>query len=158
MSKYVPIATHFVLLFPIADAGIALVVFLSFLRLTVTTGMLNSIILYANIIQTNRNLLFPSSTDTSILTVFIAWMNLDLGLQTCFYNGMDAYAQTWLQFAFPVYIWILIVLIVLTNKCSMIVTKLRGSNLLVVLATLLLLTFTKIMILLWTCSILKTRQ
>ena len=41
------------LLVTFAVAGIALVVFLSFLRLTVATGTINSIILYANIVQTN---------------------------------------------------------------------------------------------------------
>ena len=109
--------TYLVLIIPFAAAGIGLVILLSLLRLTVATGMINSIILYANILQANRSLLFPSSTNTNILTVFIAWMNLDLGFQTCFYNGMTAYAQTWLQLAFPIYVWFLISMIIVTS-CS----------------------------------------
>ena len=93
--------TYLALLLPFAAAGIVLVVFLSILRLTVATGVINSIILYANFVQINRSIFLPTDT-RNILTVFIAWMNLDLGFETCFYDGMTAYAQTWLQFAFPV--------------------------------------------------------
>ena len=119
-------------------AGIFLVAFLSILRLTVATGMINSIILYANIVQANKLLFF--SNENNVLTVFIAWMNLDLGIPTCFYNGMDAYAQTWLQFAFPLYVWFLILLslIIITSRYSTLMTKLIGSNPIAVLATPLL--------------------
>ena len=51
--------TYLTLLIPFAVAGIALVIFLSFLRLTVATGMINSLILYANIVQVNRDSFFP---------------------------------------------------------------------------------------------------
>ena len=98
--------------------------------------MINSIILYANIVQANKLLFF--SNENNVLTVFIAWMNLDLGIPTCFYNGMDAYAQTWLQFAFPLYVWFLISLIIITSRYSTLMTKLMGSNPIAVLATLLL--------------------
>ena len=124
-------------------AGIFLVAFLSILRLTVATGMINSIILYANIIQANKLLFF--SNKNNVLTVFIAWMNLDLGIPTCFYDGMDAYAQTWLQFAFPLYVWFLISLIIITSRYSTLMTKLIGSNPIAVLATLLLMSYTKIL-------------
>ena len=89
--------TYLALLLPFAAAGIALVVFLSILRLTVATGMINSVILYANFVQINRSIFLPTDSTRNILTVFIAWMNLDLGFETCFYDGMTAYAQTWLH-------------------------------------------------------------
>ena len=135
--------TYLALLLPFAAAGIALVVFLSILRLTVATGMINSVILYANIVQVNRHLFFPNKFN--VLTVFIAWMNLDLGIETCFYNGMTAYVETWLQFAFPIYIWILITLIIITSRYSVRVSKLIGHNPIAVLATLLLMSYTKIL-------------
>ena len=134
---------YLALLLPFAAAGIALIVFLAILRLTVDTGMINSVILYCNIIQVNRHLFF--SNNINVLTVFIAWMNLDLGIETCFYNGMTAYAQTWLQFAFPIYIWILITLIIITSRYSVRVSKLIGHNPIAVLATLLLMSYTKIL-------------
>ena len=136
--------TYLVLLLPFAAAGIALVAFLSILRLTVATGMINSLILYANIVQVNRKLFFPANT-VNILTVFIAWLNLDLGFEMCFYDGMDAFAQTCLQFAFPVYVWVLISLIILTSRYSITVSKLIGHNPIAVLATLLLMSYTKVL-------------
>ena len=135
---------YLTLLLPFAAAGIALVVVLTLLRLTVATGTINSLILYANIVQTNKTLFLPIDT-TNVLTVLIAWLNLDLGFQTCFYHGLDAYVITWLQFTFPLYIWILISLIVLTSRYSMTVSKLLGSNPMAVLATLLLMSYTKIL-------------
>ena len=135
---------YLALIVPMAAAGVLLVGFLTCTKLTVATGTLNSIILYSNIIQANKIIFFPENTP-NILTVFIAWMNLDLGFRTCFYDGMDAYVQTWLQFVFPVYIWILISLIILSSRYSITVSKLIGSNPIAVLATLLLMSYTKIL-------------
>ena len=136
--------TYLALLLPFAAAGVALVVFLTCLRLTVATGTLNSVILYANILQVNRILFFPQNT-RNLLTVFLAWLNLDLGFQTCFYDGLDAFALTWLQFAFPLYVWLIIGLIIFISRYSIIVSKLIGSNPIAVLATLLLMSYTKIL-------------
>ena len=132
------------LLIPFALAGIVLIAFLSVFRLTVAYGMINSLILYANIVQVNRRQFFPTDV-INVLTVFIAWLNLDLGIETCFFNGLDAYIQTWLQFAFPFYIWILIGLIILTSRYSMTVSKLIGTNPIAVLATLLLMSYSRIL-------------
>ena len=53
-----------------AAAGVMLVVFLTVLRVTVASGMINSIILYANILEANRNVFFDSAT-VNVLTIFI---------------------------------------------------------------------------------------
>ena len=136
--------TYLALLLPFAAAGVALVVFLTSLRLTVATGTLNSVILYANILQVKRNLFFPQNT-LNLFTVILAWMNLDLGFQTCFYDGLDAYALTWLQFAFPLYVWLIIGLMIFISRYSITVSKLIGSNPVAVLSTLLLMSYTKIL-------------
>ena len=135
--------SYIALLLLFATAGIALVVFLFILRLTVATGMINSVILYANIVQVNKHVLLPHSRN--IFTFFIAWMNLDLGFETCFYNGMTAYAQTWLQLVFPAYVWIIICIIKIISRYSVTVSKLIGHNPIAVLATLLLMSYTKIL-------------
>ena len=98
-----------------ASAGVILVVFLMFLNLTVSVGTINGLIVYANIVRANQATFFPHSTNNSFLSWFIAWMNLDLGAEACFYSGMDAYAKTWLQFVFPVYIWCIIILIIVSS-------------------------------------------
>ena len=137
--------TYLALLLPFAAAGIALIVFLSILRLTVATGMINSVILYANVVQINRSIFLTTDSTRNILTVFIAWMNLDLGFETCFYDGMTTYAKTWLQFAFPLYVWMLMGLIIVTCRYSVTLSKLIGHNPIAVLATLLLMSYNKVL-------------
>lgn len=135
---------YLLLTLPFALAGIALVIFLSFLRLTVAAGTINSLILYANIVQVNRRTFFPSNR-ADILTVFIAWLNLDFGFEICFFDRMDIYAQIWLQFVFSVYVWVLISMIILSSRYSITVSKWLGYNPVAVLATLLLMSYNKIL-------------
>ena len=81
---------YILLLIPFALAGIALVLLLLSLKLTVAAGTINGLIFYANIIAVNDAIFFPHK-ETNVLTVFIAWLNLDLGIETCFFDGMDAH-------------------------------------------------------------------
>ena len=131
---------------PVPAPGIccSLVAFLTFLKLTVATGTLNSLILYANIVQVNKRHFFPPNR-VNILTVFIAWLNLDLGIETCFYDGLTAYVQTWLQYVFPMYVWVLISATILTARHSVLLSRVIGSDPIAVLATLLLMSYTKIL-------------
>ena len=135
--------THLALLVPFAAAGIALVAFLFLLRFTVSYGTLNGLIFYANVVQVYRTIFLPAG-QTNIFTVFIAWLNLDLGIETCFYNGMDAYSQTWLQFVFPFYILGLTTFIIFISSRSRRVTQALGSNPVAVLTTLFLLSYLKV--------------
>ena len=81
----------------------------------------------------------------NIFSIFIAWLNLDLGIQTCFYDGMDAYTKTWLQFVFPVYIWVIAGLIIHFSRRYSVVAKMIGKNAVKVLATLFLLSYAKLL-------------
>ena len=125
-----------------AFAGVALVLLLLALRLTVAVGTINGLIFYANIFAMNSATFFRPKI-TNILTVFIAWLNLDLGIETCFYAGMDACTKVWLQFVFPVYVWALVGIIILISHHSSKVARLFGTNPIAVLATLFLLSYTK---------------
>ena len=136
--------SHLVLLVPFAVMGIALVFFLLVCKLTVATGALSGLVLYANIIGANRTIFLPMKS-TDAFSVFIAWLNLDFGIETCFYNGMDAYSKTWLQFVFPAYIWMLVGLIILISNLSQRFANMLGNNPVSVLATLILLSYTKIL-------------
>ena len=126
-------------------AGIVLVIFLMSLNLTVSVGTINGLIFYANIVRANQAIYFPPTTSSSFLSIFIAWLNLDLGIETCFYSGLDAYAKTWLRFLFPVYIWIIVVLIIVSSHYSTTAAKLSGRNAVQVLATLFLLSYAKLL-------------
>ena len=129
----------------IALAGIALVVLLIVLNLTVSVGTINGLIFYANIVRANHATFFPPNTTNSFLSWFIAWINLDLGIETCFYNGLDAYVKTWLQFVFPLYIWLIVVVIIVFSHYFDKIAKLSGSNAVQVLATLFLLSYAKLL-------------
>ena len=132
------------ILLPFAIMGLVLVAFILRCRLTVALGTISGIIFYANIIGANQSVFFPSSS-FHFLRVFISWLNLDLGIDTCFYDGMDAYVKTWLQFVFPIYIWGVIGLIMFISAHSPRVSRMLGSNPVAVLATLFLLSYAKIL-------------
>ena len=76
---------------------------------------------------------------------FMSLANLDLGIQTCFYNGMDDYAKMWLQLAFPFYLIFIATLIIITSRYSTTIQRLTARRALPVLATLFLLSYTKIL-------------
>ena len=135
---------HLVLLIPFAVMGVALIFFLLVCKLTVATGMLSGLVFYANLIGPNRTIFLPVES-TNAFSIFIAWLNLDFGIETCFYNGLDAYSKTWLQFVFPVYIWMLVGLMILLSHYSRRFANMLGNNPVSVLATLILLSYAKIL-------------
>ena len=100
-----------------ALAGIALVALLLLLNLTVAVGTLNGLIFYANIISANKSILLPFSSP-NLVTVIISWLNLDIGFDTCYFKGMDAYAKSWLQLAFPVYMLLLVAAVIILCSAS----------------------------------------
>ena len=126
-------------------AGVILVFALTALNLTVSEGTISGLVFYANIVHVNKVIFFRSKS-MNIFSIFIAWLNLDLGIETCFYDGMDMYARTWLQFVFPLYIWGTVIFMIVSSRYSTIAGKVFGRNNSVrVLATLLLLSYTKIL-------------
>ena len=140
------------LLAAFAFAGIALVLLLLVLRLTVAAGTINGLVFYANIVAVNSAIFLqpqitnvPTGLMANVLRVFIAWLNLDLGIETCFYNGMDAYVKIWMQFAFPLYVWTLVGMIIVGSYYSGRVASIFGRNPIAVLATLFLLSYAKLL-------------
>ena len=141
------------LLAAFAFAGIALVLLLLVLRLTVAAGTINGLVFYANTVAMNPAIFFrpqiPNDPSTglivNVLNIFVAWLNLDIGIETCFYDGMDAYIKTWMQFAFPLYVWTLVGMIIVGSYYSGRVARMFGSNPIAVLATLFLLSYAKLL-------------
>ena len=131
---------YLALLIPFALAGPALVFCIKFLDLTIFQGTLNGLIFYANIVQANQYVFLPQR-QTNPLTVFLAWLNLDLGVETCFFQDLTAYSKTWLQLVFPFYIWSIAGLIIIFARYSDRVAKVMGNNSVPVLATLFLLSY-----------------
>ena len=136
---------YLLLIIPIAISGLVLVLMLFVFNLTVTDGRINSFILYTNIININSNIFFPDHHNIAPPRMFISLANLDLGIQTCFYNGMDDYAKVWLQLVFPFYIISIATLIIVVSRYSITIKRLTTHRAISVLATLFLLSFTNIL-------------
>ena len=130
-------------------AGFFLVFFILATNLTVTQGLINGLIFYSNIMWAFKAILFPSELQENFrllfLQVFIAWLNLDFGIETCFFIGLNAYWKTWLQFLFPFYIWAIAGVIIIACRYSSHLTNLIGSRVVPLLATLFLLSYIKLL-------------
>ena len=134
------------LIVPIAIAGLVLVLLLFILNLTVTDGTINAFILYVNIVSINNLVFFSRFSGHTAAYTFISLANLDLGIQTCFYNGMDDYAKMWLELAFPFYLIFIATSLIITSRYSTTIQRLTARRALPVLATLFLLSYTKILL------------
>ncbi|XP_065896231.1 uncharacterized protein [Dysidea avara] len=133
------------LIIPFAIAGLVLVLLLFTLNLTVTDGDINGFVLYVNIISINSHVFFPVNNSIQPSYIFISIANLDLGIQTCFYNGMDDYAKMWLQLVFPAYLIIIATSLIIASRHSTRIQRVTACRALPILATLFLLSYTKVL-------------
>ena len=137
-----------------ALVGFLLVLILFFSRATIKDGNINGFILYVNILSINSYNIFASDSiiSTQFSYVLNSLANLDLGFELCFYNGMTEYGKAWLQLAFPVYLFGLAVLIIQASKYINRIQKITRNKAIPVLATLFLLSYSKILLV--TCKVL----
>ena len=130
------------MLIPFALAGILLVALILVLNITIATGNIHGLIFYANILAANRAIFLPNLNN--FLTVFVSWVNLDLGIETCFYDGMNSQAKVLLQLVFPAYLFLLMFLvIILSNYFDSFAKLLSNRNPVAALGTLVLLSYSK---------------
>ena len=174
---YCPRSSAYTALVAFLIGGLILVGIILLLGLTIGNGGMNGLIFYANIVWAYRSLIFPHS-DANInsrllkvikrfFKVFIATLNLDVGFEICFWDGMDALWKSILQFAFPVYIWIITVVAIIMMKylprCVRCIQRCAKCNCaqhsVKVLVTLILMSYAKLIraiLGVFTFSILKT--
>ena len=126
-------------------AGILLVAALLALNMTVSVGLINSFIFYTNIVSAGKAVFFPT-TEPSFPSVFVAWLNLEIGIDVCFIDGLDAYIKTWLELAFPVYIIVLVVMVIKISEHSPKFARLMArKDPVSTLATLVMLSYAKLL-------------
>ena len=126
-------------------SGFVLVACLILLNLTVSVGTINGLTFYANIIRAQHTTFFAPDISTSFLSMFIAWLNLDVGAEMCLYDGLDSYVITWLQYVYPLYIWLIAAIIIILSHFSSRISKLCGKNAVQVLATLFLISYARLL-------------
>ena len=142
--KYWP-ALLIVIILSALLAGIVLVWLVLVLNLTVAVGTLNGIVFYANIIAANKSIFLPFQSP-NFHSVIISWLNLDIGFQTCFFQGMDAYSKAWIEFLFSVYIIAIVVGVIFICEHSKRFASLLGKrNPVATLATLILFSYAKLL-------------
>ena len=136
-------------------AGIALVIFMLALNMTVAVGTLNGIFFYAHniIVAENADTYFWPFTTPDFVTMLISWLNLDIGFDACFYVTNDSTRskpflcqvyKALIQLAFPAYVIFLVVIVIVASDCSSKFAKIIGKgNPVAVLATMILLSYAK---------------
>ena len=139
-------STYWLLLnIPIAILGVLVVILLTVFNITIAEGTLSGFIFYCNVIWNNASLYFPGRNITLFtvtLKMFLSLINLDSKISLCFFDGMNAYSKTWLQFGFPLYLWLITgILVCLGGRCSWIVRR----NMVKVMATLILLSYARLL-------------
>ena len=135
---------YLLLLLPFLATGVLLVIILGRLDLTVASGTMNGVLYYANVVKASSDALILHSVSKYFM-ILCAWLNLDLGIETCFYSHLDMFWKVLLQFAFPLYIWLLVAAIILLSRYSTVAARLSGRNSVPVLATLFLLSYAKVL-------------
>ena len=143
--------TSFVVVIVCALFGILLVLVIFKFNLTVSTGLFSGYVFYSNIVFLNSEdyiqISHPyNSTDRALkaFQIILAWTNLDVGIEMCFFDGYSDYVAVWIQFLFPLYLWALIAVIYTVSRYSMRVSKVSGTNTVPALATIALLSYSKL--------------
>ena len=134
--------SHLALLSLFMLAGIALVALIIVLNLTVSQGTINDLIFVANVVVLAEPHFFPHGP-IPVLSQFISWINLDFGIETCFFVRLNGYYKVWLQYVFPFYIWLVILAMIYLAKYRHF-SRLLGRQAIPVLSTLILLSYTKL--------------
>ena len=127
-------------------AGIVFVILMLALNLTVAVGTLNGILFYANIVAANTEAYFSRTSSPNFATVIISWLNLDIGFDICFFEGMTIQAKAMIRLAFPAYVISLVIIIIVVSQYSSKFAKIVGKgNPVAVLATMVLISYIKLL-------------
>ena len=135
---------YLLLILPFLAAGVLLVIILGRIDITVASGTMNGVLFYANVVKASSDALISNSVSKYFM-ILSSWLNLDLGIETCFFSYLNMFWKVVLQFAFPLYIWLLVAAIILLSRYSTVAARLSGSNSVPVLATLFLLSYAKVL-------------
>ena len=107
-------------------SGWLIIIFLTALNMTVAEGTINGLVLYGNTMYAYQKLIPNPSTNIfkKICWIFIALINFDVGIETCFYDGMDSYHKLWILFGYTFYLITLQIIIVLLCRRFVTCTRL----------------------------------
>ena len=129
----------FIILF--AALGILLMCVVTISDFHVSGGYINGLILYSNIIDIYYHELVKRNIPYGIFIIY-EWLSLRWGIPVCFFQGLDPLAQAGLEFVFPIYMGLLLIITTLVARYCPIPQRYRNAiNLPKMFATMLFLTF-----------------
>ena len=120
--------------------GIVLVLAISFLGFSISEGYLNSLLFYCNVISFYSSFFAPNSSLGFFLTKFV---NLSMGFELCYYDGMDTLAKFCIQLLFPAYLFFIMLVIIILAKYSSKISN-SGFSAAKTFSTLLLLCYSSV--------------
>ena len=126
----------------VAVAGIGLIILLFLFNFTVLQGDIIGIAFYANIVGIMDEFLLKYSVRP--FYIILSLINLGFGFETCFFDGMDEFSKSIVQFIFPFYLIALLLLIIIAaHKYNLKIFRIRfvARRSVPVLATIMLLTY-----------------
>ena len=126
--------------------GVLLVIILFVLHISIATGTITSIIFYANVFAAINSVSISQipSVPAKILFVWLNLCSLNLGFPLCFYDGMTELAKTFLQFAFPLYLIVIVFVFIQLSRYSTKLARHTSHYSVQVLATLVFLSYAKV--------------
>jgi len=134
-----------VLLLAFGTMGIVLIALITLLSLTITEGTINGVIFSAAFLHLNMPSFFPHHENSNLFVILISWLNLDFGFNVCFTSSLTSYSKTWLQFIFPLYLYSIEIILIISSYRSSKLARITGArNRLKIMSTIFLLGYMKI--------------
>ena len=85
----------------------------------------------------------------SFTCVILSIMNIEFRTTSCFYNVMDDYPEQWLYVVYPFYLISIAIVFIILSRYSATVQRFTAKKALPVLATLFLLSYTKVLVIVY---------
>ena len=128
-------------------SGMVIVMLIFTFQIFISSGYLNGPIFYANVVSTFAASIYPLNIIRyqNVAFIIISFLNLDIGFETCFYDGMSQLAYTGLKLTYPFYLLLIISGIAFAAKfCPRRLLKLESLKPVRAIATVLFLSFNTI--------------
>ena len=106
----------------LALIGVIIVITTLLLDLTITHGLINGLFFYSSIVVVNSNIFFQKDK-SGFLFWFLSWTDMESGFSMCFYDGMTQPAKLGLQYVFPTYTIVMIVVIIVLSQHSLLMQR-----------------------------------
>lgn len=110
-SKCRKCSNYYLFLIPLfAVLGVLLFLAIAFLEFTMDKGWLCAVLFYCNIISIYSHSVFAANSIVHFLLIPAHFLSLEIGFSVCFFDGMTALSRVAIQFAFPLYLYLLMLI------------------------------------------------